>query len=159
MRTPVDQIGQPEVRLAIVPISFSEAALFVKRVHRHHPSPTGHKFSIATADEAGVVRGVAIIGRPVARGNDNGWTLEVSRVATDGAKNACSILYGAAWRAAKALGYQKLITYTLTSEPGTSLRAAGWKVIGEVTARSWSCKSRPRIDKTPLQGKLKWEAA
>jgi len=80
-------------------------------------------------------------------------------VATDGTRNACSMLYGAAWRAAKALGYRKLITYTLASEPGTSLRAAGWSVVGEVRGRSWSCASRPRVDKHPLQDKLRWEAA
>lgn len=146
-------------RLSVVPISFSEASVFVKRVHRHHPSPVGHKFSIAVSDEEGVVRGVAVVGRPVARGADNGWTLEVTRVATDGAKNACSMLYGAAWRAAKALGYRKLITYTLQSEPGTSLRAAGWRVVAETKGGSWDCASRPRVDKHPLQGKLRREAA
>ncbi len=147
------------LRLSIVPITFAEASAFVKEHHRHHPPSVGHKFSLAVADEAGAIRGVAVVGRPVARGSDNGWTLEVTRVATDGAANACSMLYGAAWRAAKALGYRRLITYTLTTEPGTSLRAVGWRTVGEVAARSWSCASRPRVDKTPLQGKIKWEAA
>lgn len=146
-------------RLSIVPISFAEAAEFVRLVHRHHPSPVGHKFSIATSDETGVVRGVAVVSRPVARNADDGWTLEVTRVATDGAPNACSILYGAAWRATKALGYKRLITYTLKSEPGTSLRAAGWKIIGETGGGTWSRTSRPRVDKHPLQEKLKWGAA
>lgn len=146
-------------RLSVVPITLAEASEFVRRVHRHHPPSAGHKFSLAVADESGAVRGVAVVGRPVARGNDTGWTLEVTRVATDGAPNACSMLYGAAWRAAKALGWRRLITYTLTTEPGTSLRAAGWKVIGEVQGRSWSCASRPRVDKHPTLDKLCWEAA
>jgi hypothetical protein len=111
------------------------------------------------SDADGKVRGVAMIGRPVARGNDNGWTLEVNRVATDGARNACSMLYGAAWRAAKALGYRRLITYTLPEEGGASLRAAGYKLIGERGGGSWSCPSRPRVDTAPLQAKLMWEAA
>jgi hypothetical protein len=85
------------------------------------------------------MRGVAIVGRPVARGADDGWTAEVTRCCTDGARNACSMLYAAAWRAVRALGYRKLITYTLAAEGGGSLRAAGFKVVGEVAGRSWSC--------------------
>ncbi len=143
--------------MEIVPMPLDEANAFVEQHHRHHRPVVGAKFCIGVADDAGV-RGVAIIGRPVARHLDDGWTLEVTRVATDGAKNACSMLYGAAWRASKALGYRKLITYTLSEEPGTTLRAAGWKMVGEVRGRSWSCPSRPRVDKHPLQGKLRWEA-
>ena len=143
--------------MQIVPTTLAEANAFVEMHHRHHRPVPGAKFCIAVADEDGV-HGVAIIGRPVARHSDNGWTLEVNRVATDGTKNACSMLYGAAWRAAKAMGYRKLITYTLASEPGTSLRAAWWRNVGEVRGRSWSCPSRPRIDTHPLQNKLAWEA-
>jgi hypothetical protein len=84
--------------------------------------------------------------------------LEVLRVATDGTANACSMLYGAAWRAARALGWRKLITYTLVSEPGTSLRAAGWRVVGVVRGRSWDCASRPRVDRHPTLDKQRWEA-
>jgi hypothetical protein len=142
----------------IVPIPLDEANAYVEQHHRHHKPVVGAKFCMACADGESV-HGVAIVGRPVARGLDDGWTLEVTRVATDGTRNACSMLYGAAWRAAKALGYRKLITYTLASEPGTSLRAAGWSVVGEVRGRSWSCASRPRVDKHPLQDKLRWEAA
>lgn len=100
-----------------------------------------------------------MIGRPVARHMDDGFTLEVNRVATDGCDNACSALYGAAWRAARALGYRKLITYTLASEPGSSLRGAGWTVVGEVKGRSWSCTTRPRADHHPTTDKLRWEIA
>lgn len=142
--------------LRIVPCSIQDARAYVDRHHRHHPPPVSGLFALAVA-EGQTIRGVAIVGRPVARMLDDGWTAEVTRVATDGAKNACSMLYGAAWRAARSLGWKKLITYTLDTEPGTSLRAAGWRVVGEVRGRSWSCKSRPRVDRHPLQGKLRWE--
>jgi hypothetical protein len=92
---------------------------------------------------------------------DNGLTLEVNRVATDGCPNACSALYGAARRACFALGYQRLITYTLNTEPGSSLRGAGWKCLGErgrLNGRSWDMPGRPRVDKHPTQMKLLWEA-
>lgn len=98
-----------------------------------------------------------MIGRPVARMIDDGWTLEVNRVATDGTKNACSILYAAAWRAARALGYRKLVTYILDTEPGTSLRAAGWKCLGRAGGGRWSRPSRIREDEHPTQGKIRFE--
>jgi hypothetical protein len=120
----------------------------------------GAKFCIAVS-EGDQVHGIVIVGRPVARMLDDGWTLEVNRCCTDGARNACSMLYGAAWRAAKALGYNKLITYTLPEEGGASLRASGWKCIGIRGGGSWSRKDRPRIDPdAELRGqKLLWEAA
>ena len=143
-------------RLHVVPCDFGEACAFVKQHHRHHKPPVGHKFSLAAADDAGAVRAVCMVGRPVARGNDNGMTLELTRLASDGCPNACSCLYGAAWRAAKALGYVRLITYILDSEPGTSLMASGWQCIGQRGGGSWSCQSRPRVDKHPLQKKMLW---
>lgn len=143
-------------KLTVVPCELSEANAFVEQHHRHHRPVVGHKFSLAVTDGA-TVRGVAIIGRPVARALDDGWTLEVTRVATDGARNACSALYGAAWRASRAMGYRKLVTYTLDSEAGTSLRGAGWKLVAQTDGGSWSCPSRPRVDRHPLQGKLRWE--
>ena len=118
-------MSQP--RLQVVPCDFSEAVAFVRQHHRHHRPPVGHKFSLAVADESGTVRGVCMVGRPVARGNDDGWTVEVTRLASDGCPNACSCLYGAAWRAAKSMGYRRCITYILDSEPGVTLKAAGWK--------------------------------
>lgn len=90
--------------------------------------------------------GVAIVGRPVARTLDDGWTLEVTRVATDGTKNACSALYASAWRAARAMGYQRLITYTLPSEGGASLRAAGWRTVHRTKGGNWNTPARPRVD-------------
>ena len=147
--------------LTVTPIDFAEANAFVQTYHRHHKPMPGCKFNIAVSDKEGKVRGVAMIGRPVARMLDNGWTLEVNRVCTDGARNACSMLYGAAWRAAKALGYRRLITYTLPSEGGSSLRAAGWKLLGERGGGNWNVQSRPRVDTAEILSgqKLLWEAA
>jgi hypothetical protein len=154
--------------LSIVPISLADANAFVAHHHRHHAAVVGHKFSIAVTDDqiprgelsGAPLCGVAIIGRPVARGNDDGWTLEVNRCCTDGTRNACSMLYGAAWRAAKAMGYLRLITYTLPAEGGASLRAAGWKLIGSRGGGNWNTPARPRIDTdAALRGqKLLWEA-
>jgi hypothetical protein len=141
----------------LIPMTIGDARAFVEQHHRHHPAPVGGLFAVGVGVEGAVV-GVAIVGRPVARGLQDGWTAEVTRCCTDGTKNAASMLYGACWRACRALGYRRLVTYTLRSEPGTSLRAAGWRVVGEVRGRSWSCKSRPRVDRHPLQGKLRWEA-
>ena len=139
------------------PITLAEANAFVEEHHRHRGPVVGAKFCIAAADLDHIV-GVVIVGRPVARHMDDTRTLEVNRLCTDGTPHACSMLYGAAWRAAKALGYTRLITYTLASESGASLRAAGWHIVGETKGRSWSCPSRPRVDTAPLQDKLRWEA-
>jgi hypothetical protein len=136
--------------LHLVPISLKDANGFVSMWHRHHPPVVGHKFSIGVTDEANVLRGVAIVGRPVARHFDDGMTLEVNRTATDGTRNANSKLYGAAARAAFALGYRRLITYTQEGESGSSLRGAGWKVCAERPARpGWDRPARPRDDKAP----------
>lgn len=146
------------MKLRAHPLSFSEAAEFVRQHHRHHTPPVGHKFSIgAILDEALV--GVVIVGRPVARRRDDGRTLEVTRLCTDGTPNAPSFLYGRAARAAFALGYTRIGTYILKSEPGTSLRAAGWHCIAETPGRSWSVPSRLRIDKHPIEPKLLFELA
>lgn len=141
----------------LAPITLREARAFVGRVHRHHKAPAGGLFAIAAVD-GDSVRAVAIVGRPIARMLDDGWTAEVIRLASDGARNACSMLYSACWRAARAMGYRKLVTYTLAEEGGASLRAAGWRCIGEAGGGSWSRKDRPRVDLHPMQGKLRWEA-
>lgn len=147
-------------KLTIIPLTFGEACEFILLHHRHHLPSVGHKFSMGVADTTGTIRGVATVGRPVSRMLDDGMTLEVNRVATDGCPNACSALYGAARRACFALGYRNLITYTLPSEGGASLRGAGWKLIGEAGGGSWDTptSSRPRVDKHPTQEKIKWEA-
>ena len=130
-------------KLATVPLSLAEANEFVRRHHRHHRPVVGHKFSIGAVLGDRVV-GVAIVGRPVSRHRDDGLTLEVTRLYTDGTPNACSYLDGEAWRAAKALGFKRLETYD-------------WRMVAEVRGRSWSTPSRPRVDTHPLGQKLLWE--
>lgn len=142
--------------LELVPITLKEANAFVERYHRHHKPVVGHKFSIAASDGEKIV-GVAIVGRPVSRYLDNGLTLEVNRLCTDGTRNACSFLYSAAWRAARNLGYKKLITYILVSETGSSLKAAGWKCVGECGGKRWNGRSAPKVDLYPAQMKLRFE--
>jgi len=143
-------------KLTLVPITIKEANQFIIDYHRHHRPPQGYKFAIGVSDGEKIV-GVAIVGRPVSRNRDDGFTLEVTRTCTDGTKNANSMLYGASWRATRALGYRRLITYTLPSEGGVSLRGAGFKVIGETKDnKGWSREGRPRVDTHPLVKKLVW---
>ena len=123
--------------LRILPCDYATAKSFVAENHRHNKPPVGHKFSIACYDGERLC-GVAMVGRPVGRYFDDGLTLEVNRCCTDGTKNACSILYASCWRAAKALGYKRIVTYTRQSEPGTSLRAAGWICDGEAGGTHWT---------------------
>ena len=142
--------------LELQPLTFSEACIFIEQYHSHHKPPQGHKFSIGINDGDKIV-GVVVVGRPVARMLDNGWTAEVTRCCTDSTPHVASKLYAAAWRAARAMGYRRLITYTLVTEQGTSLVAAGWKIIGQTQGGSWNRKDRPRIDKHPLGQKTLWE--
>lgn len=146
-----------------VPINFAEACAFVQSFHRHNKPPVGAKFSVGASDGERLV-GVAITGRPVARNYDNGVTLEVTRccVLDDAPKGTCSFLYARAWQAAKALGYARVITYTLQNESGASLRGAGWKVIAELSAnnpKGW--QNRPGREWQPVvgQAKLCWETS
>ena len=151
-----------------VPISLKEANAFVEAYHRHHHKVVGHKFSIAASDGEKIV-GVAIIGRPVSRILDDGKTLEVTRLCTDGTYNACSFLYSRAARIAKEMGYHKIITYILEFEPGTSLKASGWHLEkDDAGGEEWNTPSRPReliseqlslfgnIEKYPICKKQRW---
>lgn len=141
--------------LTIIPVSLSQANAFVAQHHRHHKPVVGHKYSIGcTLGER--LTGVVIVGRPVSRHLDNGMTLEVTRLCTDGTPNACSMLYAAAARAAKAMGYRKLITYTLDTESGVSLRAAGWRCEGLAGGKQWTGKRKPAEPLCPLQMKLRY---
>lgn len=144
--------------LHLSPITLREAHAYVAERHRHHKPSRGGIFAIAVA-EGDTVRGVAVVGRPVARGAQDTWTAEVTRLCTDGARNACSMLYRAAWRAVRAMGYRRLITYTLPEESGASLRAAGFTLLGETSGGSWNRKGRPRVDTHPTQSKLRWGIA
>jgi hypothetical protein len=140
-------------------VEFAEASAFVAKHHRHHTPPVGHIFSIG-AFRGDELVGVVIVGRPVARHRDDGLTAEVTRLCVrDGEPNACSFLYGKAAKAALAMGFRRIGTYTLARESGASLRAAGWIVISEVKGRSWDTPSRRRADKHPTEDKLLWEAA
>lgn len=148
-------------QLSLAPIGLRAANAFVDKVHRHHDSTRGHKFSIAVLDETGELRAVAIAGRPIARMLDDGSRLELLRLASDGVPNACSMLYGAVARAGVAMGYKRenIFTYILDSEDGTSLRAAGWVPVSISGGGPWSRPSRARDDAGPLEPKERWHAA
>lgn len=134
-------------RLVIVPITLRTAKAFIAWSHRHLLPPPGAKYAIGVSTEDGTLVGVVVAGRPIARHFDDGFTVEVTRLSTDSTPNACSSLLGAAWRAAKAMGYRRLITYTRADEPGTSLHAAGLRRVADRPARAgWDTPSRPRTD-------------
>ncbi|MFF5273829.1 XF1762 family protein [Streptomyces sp. NPDC000133] len=134
-----------DARLHLVPVRSRQAKDFVRAWHGHHPPPAGQIFAVGAADEMGTLHAVAIVGRPVARHLDDGATLEVTRTVSDGTRNANSLLYGASWRAAKALGYRRLVTFTQEGESGASLRGAGWHLIASRPPRAgWHTPSRPR---------------
>ena len=153
--------------LTLRPTTIKAAREFVAALHRHNAAPNGGLFATSVVDSEDTVRGVAIIATPVAMGNADGWTCEVTRCCTDGSKNACSMLYGAAARAAKALGYKRILTYTLASEPGTALRAAGWREVAKVRWRPWNHSTRKREthikdlfggrSKYSMEDKVRWE--
>lgn len=152
--------------MEIRPISLAQANAFIIDNHRHHYKVNGHKFSIACYKDDKLV-GVATVGRPLSRYLDNGETLEVTRLCTDGTYNACSILYARCAKICKDMGYKKIITYILEDENGTSLKASGWHCEEKnAGGGSWSCKSRPRevteinlfgeITKYPTSKKQRW---
>ena len=149
--------NQPQ--LYTQPIFHKAAKRYIDRYHRHHKPPVGMLFAVSVTDGKRIV-GVATVGRPVSRHlQKGGLTLEVTRVCTDGTPNACSKLYAAAWRTAKEMGYKRMITYTLESEPGTSLKAAGWHLLYKNEGGEWNVPSRPREEgKYPTEPKLMWSA-
>jgi hypothetical protein len=144
--------------LTLHPLTFKEAKRFIGQHHRHHRPPTGGLFAIGVALGEAVV-GCAIVGRPLARLLDDGWTVEITRCCTDGSRNACSILYRACARAAMAMGYRRVITYTRPEEGGGSLRGAGFRLVAErAGGGTWNRRARPRVDLEPNQAKWRWEA-
>jgi hypothetical protein len=156
------------VKLRLVPVSLTEARRYITEVHRHNDAPVGHKASVGLQDEDGNLRGVGVLGRSLARKSDDGRTLEIYRVATDGVANGCSMLYGALVRVAWNLGYDRVLTYTLEDEPGTSLKAAGWTDDGKAGGGDWARATQPnRLDasekptlffepKMPMGRKVRW---
>lgn len=141
--------------LELRPITFRQAKEYIAANHRHHKPPQGWLFGVKCCDGEKTV-GVACVGRPVARLLDDGKTCEVTRLCTDGTKNAPSKLLSACWRSARALGYKRMITYTLETEPGTSLIAAGWKLEGIRGGGTWNRPNRSRTDKHPTERKKLW---
>ena len=150
------------MKLQAVPVGLSEAREFITNFHRHNRAPVGYVFAVGVSDGEQLV-GVATAGRPVSRHLDNGETLEVTRccVLDDAPKGACSFLYARCWQAAKALGWRTLVTYTLQSESGASLRGAGWRVVATTKPGNPSkWQTRPGREWHPGvgQAKLRWEA-
>lgn len=145
------------MQLRIVPLKLREANALVAALHRHHQPVRGHRFSIGVVDMDGVVHGACIVGRPVARhaGHERA-VLEVTRLVTDGTPNACSMLYSAAARAGACLGYSRIQTYILESEPGTSLRASGWQDEGLTRGGDWNRQGRVRRTDQPMERKRRW---
>ena len=149
--------------LTAIPMTLTEAKEFVDNFHRHNEAPQGGVFAVGVSDGLALV-GVAIVGRPVARMLDDGQTLEVTRccVLDDAPRNACSFLYGRCWQAARALGWRKMVTYTLQSESGASLRGAGWKVVAqtkESDGTGWMNRPGREWQSVVGQSKFRWEAA
>ena len=141
--------------LHITPITLRAANEYVSNYHRHHKPTRGCKFCIACYD-GDRLAGVAICGRPVSRCLDNGLTLEVNRLCTDGTYNACSKLYGACKRIAKEMGYKKIITYILESENGSSLKASGYICEGKAGGEMWTGKRSGRDNGVPKEKKTRW---
>jgi hypothetical protein len=156
-------------KLKVIPLTLKTANSYVKEFHRHNKTCTGHRFSIGALDKNNNIVGVAIIGRPVARMLDDGLTAEVNRVCTndDSPKNVCSFLYARSWRIWQQMGGERMITYTLQSELGSSLKGAGWKIFGKTNKNDfWNTRKKTNVgyveDRTPqtVDGQLKfrWEA-
>lgn len=142
-------------KLHIAPITLKDANTYVDMFHRHHSAVVGCKFAVSVKDENNILHGVAICGRPVSRHLDDGYTLEINRVCTDTTRNACSMLYGACCRIAKNMGYRNIITYTLQSENGASLRASNFVCEGEAGGKHWTGR-RNKGQNIPAEMKNRW---
>ena len=149
-----------------VPLTLTEANQFIEKYHRHHHKVPRDKFRVG-CEVGGKLVGVATVGQPLARLLCDGYTLEVTRLCTDGTKGVCSFLYSRCARIAKEMGYHKIITYILESEDGTSLKASGWHCeVEKCGGGSWNVPSRPRelvvktlfgeIQKYPVNKKQRW---
>lgn len=141
--------------LKIKPIHLTPAREYVKKYHRHNIPPVGGKFAVSVYDEDRLC-GVAICGRPTARRSDDGKTLEIYRNCTDGTKNACSKLYGACIRIARDMGYKRVITYTLSSENGASLKASNFTYEGEAGGIEWTGSRKRSYYVSPPETKNRW---
>lgn len=153
---PVGSVTKEE-RLTVLPMTLRAARAYVREHHRHAKHIQGGLFAVGAAVGEQLV-GCAIVGMPVSRMLQDGRTVEIRRVCTDGTRNACSFLYRVCVRVASALGYGRVLTYTLDSESGASLRGAGFTVTKRTRAEHWDRKVRDR-DRQPLQHKFRWEVA
>lgn len=143
-------------KMILVPLTLREANAYVSLNHRHHKPVVGHKFSIGCSYRGELI-GCAIVGRPVSRHLDDGWTLEVNRLCTTGARNVCSFLYGAAARITREMGYKRIVTYILESEDGASVKAAGWQYKGVAGKPEWTGSRRPKENIYPAEMKKRYE--
>lgn len=141
--------------LTIKPIHLKAANAYVKQFHRHNIPTVGGKFAISVYDDNRLC-GVAICGRPTARRSDDGTTLEIYRCCTDGTRNACSKLYGAACKIGFDMGYKRIITYTLQSESGASLRASGFRCEGSAGGIAWTGERKRGYYVSPAEMKNRW---
>lgn len=147
--------------LEVIPVTIRFANDFVGKHHRHNKPTQGAKFAIGAMHDGEVV-GVAIVGRPISRMLDDGMTVEVTRVCVldDAPKNTCSFLYGRCWRIWQQMGGKRMVTYTLQTEPGSSLKGAGWKIAGEVKPKGWDMPNRQRNwQEVYGQTKFRWEVS
>lgn len=142
--------------IEIRPINRDAAFAFIREKHRHHGVPVGDLWRHAIHDDEGVLVGVCVVGRPVARELDDELTCEVTRLCTDTTPNGCSMLYATARRTGIEKGYRRGLTYILASESGASLEGAGWQKLWTVAGRSWDCETRPRTDKHPTEDKVSY---
>jgi hypothetical protein len=144
--------------MVIVPLTLKQANALVSQLHRHHQPVVGHRFSLGVEGGPRGLIGAVIVGRPVAREVPQYTVAEVTRLVTDGTPNACSMLYQAAARTAKEMGFDAIQTYILASEPGTSLKAAGWVKVGDTAGGNWNHSWRKgRREDQPMEPKQKWE--
>jgi len=145
-------------RLHVIPLELTEANALVAMWHRHHQPSQGHRFSLGAIDDHGALHAAVIVGRPVARlAGSPRDVLEVVRLVSDGTPNACSVLYAAAARAGLAMGYRRIQTYILDAEPGTSLKASGWRSEGDAGGGQWKhTDGRPRRTDQPTGMKERW---
>ena len=142
-------------KLRLFPATLKQANEMIEQLHRHHKRVAGHRFSIGCQD--GVVHGIAVVGRPVARATPQYSVAEVTRLVSDGTPHVCSMLYAACARAAQAMGYDRIQTAILVDEPGTSLIAAGWHYDHMIKGRDWNCPSRGgRRTDQPMCDKQVW---
>jgi len=141
--------------LVVSPLTLKQLNEFISKHHRHHKPVQGHRFSLGVSND-GLFVGACSVGRPVARGCDPYSVAEVTRLVTDGTKNACSILYAAAARACKAMGFKSIQTYILEDELGTSLKASGWRLSGHTAGGQWTHTSGPRRTDQPTCPKQRW---